>query len=1096
MGPRRKAAEKLHKKLRESQELDIPLTGPEFVQIKFGLKHNRRCTHVSVVDSNPVASDNSIILPSQLPEFLHSQIQAQKLTADDFRPSSTVSIILQFATRHLADTPTQHSAFPTFLRWQQPNKRRCYYLLAYLADQMESRKYTTSELLELRGSQTLQALLDRARASRDLDEVVKTRSIPHVRSSKKVKESPNTSTDSEEHIVFQPKKQPRLPVGNFDGETEWKYRGRTDSERESSDPLCAPIGLTAQKNEGFQRFFKAVVSPTHIRVTAGGRIVPNTRMATSPNTKWNKEVSVPENNNPNHRVRTETSEADSSLKDMAGATQSVTPVMMQPMPSPMCSGFPHMIHPPMISPFIPFHNSLQLPYGMTYSPSNAQNLPHIQGNQTEKQGEADLASREESENNEDGKKNKPTPIKISPPEQFDQTKPYYFNGNVFLPGLSPLPCQNPTVHLTNNPYYTGLLHPLARISSLTCPPPVPSMVSPHGFLFPGYAQHGSAISSSESSFTPSIRATLRSRGSGNAYSGVRPPMTSIKPSEITRSQLNSLRAQLKYYEDQLQYNKHQIDEKATCSQIETIQKLIADFERNCIIQQEFEKSYYTKLEKEATRPELHTNSDFPPSTPVVREKCVDAASQSGSVKSIIQGHPSLNHAQSMENIRPLTAKKLRQKLGINSSKCDTTSLEALRALEEHLRNDSTSESTKKSSLPTGAAMAPPFEPRGGITQAPSNAGSTTKGGRTTDSFRLSTVGSVNLVNNGQWPDITMISPRLIAGRSASALGNKTTPQDSELGSPYLVGELPHEMDPRFVVATDYLYPRELTDDEKRARHIYWGKVSSKGLGLPKFDGKDFYPPSPIKTTARVTGPVNPRYDSTTVDSTPAVQTAKLSKKANDPFHHSRDQESDVSAQGPMKLSHAVPIINPDTLKRANITTAIAVNCSGAQVSTDSEYPDKHMQDARQPTVSQSATEAIDEPKMMPSNRKTALRSRGSTSELLQNILKKGTPGAASISSTLSSTQATGILPQYSGHAAASLAPAITNAKRPQLKAYTDCGKTFEQDGGAPLAQAEKKGENRPPGETDSKEADIIADLHQRMLRDAEQRGIISPDWRN
>src|SRR5687768_6896196 len=47
--------------------------------------------------------------------------------------------------------------------------------------------------------------------------------------------------------------------------------------------------------------------------------------------------------------------------------------------------------------------------------------------------------------------------------------------------------------------------------------------------------------------------------------------------------------------------------------------------------------------------------------------------------------------------------------------------------------------------------------------------------------------------------------------------------------------------------TDYAYTRSLTEDELRARHMYWGKTPRHlQKGLPKFDGKDFYPPSPTK----------------------------------------------------------------------------------------------------------------------------------------------------------------------------------------------------------------------------------------------------------
>src|SRR5271170_3533884 len=54
--------------------------------------------------------------------------------------------------------------------------------------------------------------------------------------------------------------------------TKWHLRGRGSSEQ-SSQPLPAPSGDAAQKAENFRKFYQAVRSPTHVRVTAGGRIV-------------------------------------------------------------------------------------------------------------------------------------------------------------------------------------------------------------------------------------------------------------------------------------------------------------------------------------------------------------------------------------------------------------------------------------------------------------------------------------------------------------------------------------------------------------------------------------------------------------------------------------------------------------------------------------------------------------------------------------------------------------------------------------------------------------------------------------------------------
>ena len=84
---------------------------------------------------------------------------------------------------------------------------------------------------------------------------------------------------------------------------QWHLRRRESSDQ-SNQPHPAPTGTVAQQSENFQRFYRyirvtnleacmlipnrAVVSPTHVRVTAGGRIVPNTRAIPPPAFEWNK----------------------------------------------------------------------------------------------------------------------------------------------------------------------------------------------------------------------------------------------------------------------------------------------------------------------------------------------------------------------------------------------------------------------------------------------------------------------------------------------------------------------------------------------------------------------------------------------------------------------------------------------------------------------------------------------------------------------------------------------------------------------------------------------------------------------------------------
>lgn len=106
------------------------------------------------------------------------------------------------------------------------------------------------------------------------------------------------------------------------------------------------------------------------------------------------------------------------------------------------------------------------------------------------------------------------------------------------------------------------------------------------------------------------------------------------------------------------------------------------------------------------------------------------------------------------------------------------------------------------------------------------------------------------------------------------------------------------------------------------------------------------------------------------------------------------------------------------------------------------------------------------------------------------MLKKGPPSATVVPSFVSPTTATGYLPPLPGNATASLAPATLNphgqASRSSPRKPTD------QDMMASLA--DKIDENKHPREVSVKQEDAIADLQQRMLRDAEQRGIIESGW--
>ncbi|KAK6084537.1 hypothetical protein SCUP234_03326 [Seiridium cupressi] len=1086
MGPRKKTVKRLFSQLKIWQALDVALTAPCCVEIKHSLKNHPRCAQVWI-EGTLQAIDISLSLPSDLPLFLLSQLQAQRALANDPRPSVQVCVTLRFATQHLARERDQGNSFPTLFRCRNSGTQRSFCLFAYLDFEMPTYTYTVPELLRLRGSQSSQALLDSVKLNPDLADIIKQNGSTQPRRPKKSKDDLLvSSTDSDEHIVFQGKRQSRLPINNLDGETQWKYRGRTGSERTSSEPIAAPSGLDAQQNEGFQRFFKAVVSPTHVRVTASGRIVPNTRNTTSPTAKWDKD--------------SDTGDLNKSAPPEGGggqdsgsqqATAAVPPMILPPMPHPMYAGY-HPIFAPVGAP-MPFYampNGIPMPYGLAQPHPPAGSMPQNPAAQGEKQGEESSAATKATGEQEEDKKPRPAPIKISPPEQFDQSRPYFFNGNVFYPGSAPLPMQAHGTPMTAGPYFGGFpAHPASSIAgSFGQQAAMYPMPTPHGFLSPAFAPPQSAgASSSTQKLTQRPPQPTTKLDAAALASAPKPPVTSIKPSQITQSQLASLRSQLKYYEDQLQYNKHQIDEKTTQDQIHMIRKLIVEFEHNYQMQVNFEKSVYQSGEKMVATAGAEANHRKGPSTPTVKENFPDGVMQSGSLRSARRQYPTPNNAQLMDKTRYKIGGISRQRPGINSTKgADTTA--ALSALETILNKKR--EEKAKFSL-SHAAMAPIFEPRGGTPSLsqdePSDPVSTADPSLSGDSHWDSSK-VLPLSQQGLWPG-TNSAEQPLPGDGPE--GSENIVRGST--RPYLVGQLPEGLDAEAARANDYTYSRELTEEEKRARHVYWGGVSIKGSGLPKFDGKDFYPASPVKSSERTT--VTPSLSIRQIGTghPPVDYNFEEAKKSDDPFHISRGSESMLTAKNTRKLSHAVPIINPETMTREEVgSTPKAVKSVGTQGNGSTEDVHKSLRVKSQSSPTKTTTPSVGEKKLPADNRRSLDRSsKGSGNDLWQSMMKKAPISGAATPSSVSSTTAKGYLPQFVGHAAASLSPAVnnTNASMRAASGGKDDGSTANH-----LLKTEKTGENLPPSAMPSTQSDIIADLHERMLRDAERRGVIGPRW--
>lgn len=585
-----------------------------------------------------------------------------------------------------------------------------------------------------------------------------------------------------------------------DQPTEWKYRGRSGSELTSNEPMSAPTGLNAQQNEGFQRFYKAVVSPTHVRVTAGGRIVPNNRNnPVSPTAKRIKDGDTnPDGNQP------ETAAAAPPKLPMA-------PVMG--MPHPMQFFYPGFhpgmapMHPmagmpmPMMPPGFPF----PMPMSNGAGPPTGQDDSHKE-NLTKKGDDVDDKATVEAEPTKTG-------VKLSPPEQFDHSKPFMFNGQPWMFPMFPAPYPG-FMGMPSPAFPPGPMpgSPMMMPPHMAMPGMVGGPIGPMGPMGP-IAPMGPMGLQSQQGPPPTASVSGSSRQPTPQPSS-KPPISSIRPSQITRKQIDGLRASLKYHEDQLQYNKHQIDEKDMETKIQMLLADIERFERVFTAQAEYEEKHYPKVEKTKEDSLTSGGRSSAPSTNTSQSQSEESKeSKESNATSVTTGS------------QPKLRKKDRScdSLGVSSNK----SSRASSIYHEAPRVDSTQ--GRKSTLPSDAARAPVFQPR------------------SVSAFTLPITNGTESITQEQ---LQAAEKRLIAagsqGWNLSAAPSTSTSQNS-FGVPYLVGTLPRGVNPYNGTRVEYEYSRKLTDEEVQARHLYWGKAPrSVSQGLPKYDGKNFYPPSPIK----------------------------------------------------------------------------------------------------------------------------------------------------------------------------------------------------------------------------------------------------------
>ncbi|KAI9158645.1 hypothetical protein HJFPF1_06643 [Paramyrothecium foliicola] len=1010
-------AKRILRSLSESQHHDHILAPSTIPLIRYNLLHNyHRCTQITIQLGDPHDLDFKLRFHHEAPRFLCSQFEAQKIADGSSLWAQTLPI-LRFIEANIRQSD-QSRGFPTLFYCYSRENHRSYLFFAFFEMKMASQTYSASDLLRMRNHSAQRELYGRLqknlRRDMDLSDIVRLpsdRSLPLIE-----EETKGLSEHFNDPCVSHHSLAPQL-----DGTgSEWRYRGRSDSEHDESQPIGAPSTLTAQKDEGFQRFYKAVVSPTHIRVTAGGRIVPNTRGSSSPTSKWAKEKS---NIEPVHPQSVREPPAYSPIPISQPTFGTFPPMFPGFMPAmqPSVAAGPHAF------PMMPWPVGFGVgsPFGMApFSPMHA-----VQSNTSLKRSPESI----KSDNTGDEKpadifKQRP----LAPPEHFDPARPFLYNGQWMM---------HPVGHAISFglPPYCGL----QASHSLGNPSMMPQTLAGSP-VNQGAAMRDLHSNSSQSQYVQSA-SVVTSPGFPPPY---KPLISSIRPSEITKKQIDVLRGSLKYVEDQLQYNKHQIDEKAMESQAQMVRQQIQQFEKNLATQLGFEKAHYPVHEEKGGSCSSESSSDHAHKNPCgVEAKTVQPTGDASSASQDDYTHGRIFRDRSHRQ-KPAS----RFASGINSTK-SVSAFQIQRVPDE--APDSSEPSKRRTTLPVTAALAPPFQPH----SASINITLTEE--EPYNGHGLSLCG----------PDWRSDQPN--EGADTSVVPSATCLSDNlerkSYATPYLVGQVPSGMNARSARNVDYSYSRELTEDELRARHMYWGMAPTHlQRGLPKFDGKDFYPPSPVKEVAamNLSSPTSSDYQLSTegIQRSSAVPGSKPQMGAVQWFRpvprtkrHGvengtqsesipRQEQSDASLTA-SDFQRPGSCTMPPEHTRNRFRAAIK-SSAGGSASTDSKGRT-------------SSDDCDDDKVLLFKGRKSMSRVRTKThNEIWQSVLKKGKSSANAAPGAVSSTTVQGVLPHYAGHATASLTPTIANTSSRTIR--NKGGEINNEDTTHPTM--DKRGENLPPGD--------------------------------
>ncbi|KAI9744867.1 MAG: hypothetical protein M1818_001792 [Claussenomyces sp. TS43310] len=886
--------------------------------------------------------------------------------------------------------------------------------------------------------------------------------------------------DSEEEVLYKPR-------SNQCG--DWGFARVEDPDR-VNEPHSAPSGEHAQKAENFRRFFQAVVSPTHVRVTAGGRIVPNTRPPKQPQFTWNYDKHYFE-----------------QMADQINSNNSGLGATDQFSPQTHLSAAPCDFGPP-LNQAVAGSGDYTTISEHTAQPTERESPIAMKGNSNGR----DTSSLGQQE------------IVISPPGQFDVSKPFIYNGQLVYPMppgfVPPMNLSTVPFGILGNP--NALQHPYGTQLGTFFPTPVsvPGQTVTHPSM---NTSAGQSIALGATPGFQSMFGTSDPRWFGQpgpAMSMLQPLPTSqaaaLPMTVVAKQKIEELEQQIKWVENQLENNKHQVDEVAMSQQRNTLQtqsQALQSALADHLAHQSVQHKNFTALQP---------NQAY-------------AGANPGDVAFALED--STNNARLHTSHGQGTSTKTDTADDKTTHGNTTLASERSGDIAQVTSASGTagnSKLTSRSRLSAAAAMAPPFQPRSQclISAQLGNGKETNNSGENEapnsnhpekiafkspkDSFATNVPYWEQLPSAtsmyGYFPAQPPLIPRahtMHGQETSNPFGGFAIPSiSSSFGAttnddvgPYLMGFPPPGMTFAKAQSTDLVYSRPLTEEEIRARHLYWGKAPHEvSKGLPKFDGRDFYPPSPIKKHAVAAptiwdrpsfGDHGARY-SLFSENSQGSRSSHRGHFTNRP-HHIPEQ---VSATQPAKTS---PLKVSKTAEQANTSNG---RNSGASIDSWSQPKLKSNDQGsleHESAMTRSLPPSI-KPIHLTSDSSSASCSRTHKSQpqfgssttvhrqptFLQGILKN-TPRqsmAAPVTGTLSSTTAHGYLPLYTGQAAAALAPSRATGSPASPALHRRDIDDHDNKGSRPQSMQSRRSENFPPAPSSAQKRGFpnATDLLRRLSR--------------